>query len=137
MYSEMITPRFGDVDGLGHINNTVMPLWFEQARNPIFRIFNPEFDLNHWNLIMARIEIDFLKQLFFNQDVEIKSWISHIGHSSFEVTQEAWQNGEVGARGKAVCVYFDFDNQKPANIPEKFRSQLMKHFRQNQNVQVN
>jgi len=53
MYIETITPRFGDIDGLRHVNNTVIPGWFEQARNPIYRIFNPEFVFESWNLILA------------------------------------------------------------------------------------
>lgn len=37
MYLYDITPRFGDIDGLRHVNNTVIPGWFEQARNQIYR----------------------------------------------------------------------------------------------------
>ena len=31
-----LMPRFYETDGLGHINNTVIPKWFETARTPIF-----------------------------------------------------------------------------------------------------
>jgi len=39
MISETIKPRFLETDALGHINNTVVPGWFEGARDPVFRWF--------------------------------------------------------------------------------------------------
>ena len=32
MFHYETEPRFSDTDALGHINNTVYPVWFEQAR---------------------------------------------------------------------------------------------------------
>ena len=127
MYSMDVTPRFGDVDGLRHINNTVIPGWFEQARNPIYRIFNPDFDFDNWNLILARIEVDFNSQIFFNRDIQIKTWISNIGRSSFEVYQEAIQDERLCAKGKAVHVYYDFEQQKSVEIPASIRAFLNEH----------
>jgi len=54
MFSELITPRFSDTDALGHINNTMVPIWFEGARDPVFKLFMPELDPNNWQLILAR-----------------------------------------------------------------------------------
>jgi acyl-CoA thioester hydrolase len=127
MFSTTVTPRFGDIDGLRHVNNTMLPVWFEQARNPLFRFFNPDMDFEKWNLIMARIEVDFLSQMRFGTDVEIRSWVSRIGNSSFEVLQEAWQNGVCAARGRAVIVHFDFAAQKAVRIPETVRMSLSAH----------
>ena len=61
MYKTIVTPRFGDIDGLRHVNNTVLAVWFEQARNPVFRMFTPDLDLSYenWKLIMVRTEFDF------------------------------------------------------------------------------
>jgi len=124
MYSLIITPKFGDIDGLGHVNNTVIPGWFEQARNSIYRVFNPNFDFSSWNLILVRYEVDFVSQLFYDSDVEIRSFISNIGRSSFEVYQEAWQNGKICSKGKTVLVHFDFKNQKSVAIPDPIRAVL-------------
>jgi len=122
-----VTPRFGDVDGLRHVNNTVIPGWFEQARNPIYRIFNPEFEFDNWNLILARIEVDFIGQIFYNNDIHIKTWISNIGRSSFEVYQEAVQGERICAKGKAVHVHYDFKLQKSIEIPPRFKKDLEQH----------
>ena len=129
MFTEKITPRFGDIDGLRHINNAVLPVWFEMARNPIFRFFVPDLTVNYekWNLIMARLELDFVGQLMYGSDVEVRTSIEKIGNSSFTVYQEAWQNGKLGAKGKSVCVHFDFKQQKSKRIPQEIVEQLKQH----------
>lgn len=131
MFTETITPRFGDIDGLRHINNAVLPVWFEMARNPIFRFFVPDLTVNYekWNLIMARIELDFVGQLMYGSDVEVRTSIEKIGNSSFTVYQEAWQNGKLGAKGKSVCVHFDFKAQKSKPIPQEIVEQLKQHLK--------
>lgn len=127
MLTLSVTPRFGDIDALGHVNNTIIPIWFEQARNPIFRYFNPDFTFEKWNLILARIEVDFIAQIFFSFDVEIRTWISRVGRSSFEVYQEAWQNDKLCAKGKTVLVHFDFQIQKSVEIPHEIKEMLNEH----------
>lgn len=127
MYVMGITPRFGDIDGLRHVNNTVIPGWFEQARNQIYRVFNPAFEFETWNLILARYEIDFVRPLFINRDVEIRTWISRIGSSSFEVAQEALQDGAVCTRGKTVLVHYDFAASRAEPIPDAIRGELKEH----------
>jgi len=127
MYLFDITPRFGDIDGLRHVNNTVIPGWFEQARNPIYRIFNPDFAFDGWNLILARYEIDFVRPLVINGEVTVRTWVSKTGISSFEVSQEALQAGAVCTRGRTVLVHYDFGTGRPVPIPETIRELLRAH----------
>ena len=129
MFTEKVTPRFGDADGLRHINNTALVEWFEVGRNPIFRMFTPDLDLSYekWKLILVRTEFDYIDQMYYGIDVEIRSYITHIGNSSFTIGHEAWQNNELKAKGKAVLVHFDFLNQKSIPIPDSIRAQLQEH----------
>ena len=127
MYLERITPRFGDIDGLRHVNNTVIPGWFEQARNPIYRIFNPQFVFESWNLILARYEIDFVRPLVINGEVTVRTWVSRIGTSSFEIGQEALQGGSLCTRGATVLVHYDFSTSRPVTIPDAIRERLREH----------
>ncbi|WP_462273285.1 acyl-CoA thioesterase [Methanohalophilus sp.] len=129
MFKLTVTPRFGDVDGLRHVNNTVIPEWFEMGRNPIFRIFTPDLDLTpeKWRLIMARTEFDFLGEMYFDGDVEIRTYIARLGNSSFTIGHEAWQRGELKAKGKAVIVHYDFMEKKSLPIPPEIRTRLEEH----------
>lgn len=127
MFTLSITPRFYETDAFGHINNTVITGWFETAREPVFRLFNPSMQIKNLPLILARVEVDFVAQIYYGADIQIKTWIEQIGNSSFIVAHEAWQNDHCVARGKAVQVYFDFSTQKSGRIPDQFRDQLQQY----------
>lgn len=127
MFVMTVVPRFYETDALGHINNTVLSNWFEAAREPVFRIFNPALKLPEWNLILARVEIDYVAQTHYGQETEIRTWIEKIGNSSFVVAQEAWQGDVCVARGKAVQVFFNYATQKSEPLPAPYRAELEKH----------
>jgi acyl-CoA thioester hydrolase len=127
MFTMAITPRFYETDALGHINNTVLPCWFETARGPVFRLFNPALQLKEWNLILARVEVDFLAQIHFGHEVTIVTGIEKIGSASFVVIQEAWQKNLCVAQGKAVQVFFNYLTQKSEPLPASLRTKLDEH----------
>ncbi len=105
MFNLKVNPRFGDIDALGHVNNTVFPIWFEMARKPVMQIFDPELTLENFPLIMAHNDFDYLSPIYFKFEVEIKTWISKIGTKSFTVYHEAWQEGKLCTKGNCVIVY--------------------------------
>jgi len=127
MYTETITPRFSDTDALGHINNTMIPIWFEGARDPIFRLFTPELNLTQWPLILAKIDVNFEAQIYYGEPIEVRTYISRIGGASFDVFQEIWQNEKRVANGTAVLVHFDYSTQSSSPIPNAVRNKLNQH----------
>ena len=129
MFKSIIDVSSRDTDSLGHVNNTSLPLWFETSRNSFYKIFNPEMDLNPktWNLIMVHTEVDYLDQIFYGDDVEVRTFIKNIGNSSVKVYQEAWQNDDLKATGIAILVHFDFNTQQKVPIPENIKEELEKH----------
>ncbi|MFK7161623.1 thioesterase family protein [Marinospirillum sp. MEB164] len=127
MLSMTLTPGFTDTDAMGHINNTRLPVWFELARNDLFRFFIPDLDPQKWCLIIARIEVDFVGELFYGQEVEIRTQIARIGNASFVVQQEAWQEGRLGARGQATLVHYDFTTKKTQPLTPAQREALTPH----------
>jgi len=130
MLSIKITPRFGDMDILGHVNNIVPAQWFEMGRTAVMKFFDPELTLSRktFPLIMAHSEYDFVGQLFF-KEVEIKTWISKIGTKSFTVYHEAWQEGRLCVKGIAVIVHYDFNTEKSTPIPDDKRKLLEEHLK--------
>ena len=117
-FSELFSPRFSDTDALGHINNTMVPIWFEGAREGVFKWFTPNLDLSKWKLILAKIEVNFHGQMFYAQETEVRTYIGRIGGSSFDVYQEIWQQNELRSSGIAVMVHFDYQQQKAVKIPQ-------------------
>jgi len=127
MYTLTVQPRFSETDALGHLNNTTLPVWFEQARTPIFKLFVPTLAINDWNLILAKTEIEFVREIFYGHDVKIKTYIEHLGNSSFVVYQEVWQQQQLAAKGRATMVHFDHDTKKSMSIPDAIRKVLSEH----------
>ena len=129
MFTITVSPRFGDVDVLGHINNTAPAIWFEQARNPFFRFFSPDLVISHntWPLIMAHTDFDFVDELFFGHDVEIRTYVSRIGTKSFTLYHEAWQREKMCVKGNAVIVYYNFITRQSEPVPDDKRRLLEAH----------
>jgi acyl-CoA thioester hydrolase len=119
--------RFYETDALQHVSNTALVGWFETARLPIFKYFTPELDLSNWPLILANYNVDFLEQIYLAHPVEVKTWISRIGNSSFMVYQELWQSNLKKAKGTTTLVRFDYKSKKSVRIPDHIRTKLEEH----------
>lgn len=127
MLIHTIRPRFCDTDALGHINNTVIPVWFLEAREPILRMFAPDADLQRGGIAVVRIELDYLAETRFGEDVEIRTTVNHIGNSSFRLHQEVLQGGTITARGLTTLVNFDARSRRSAPIAGRARTALGEH----------
>ncbi|MEL7346269.1 MAG: thioesterase family protein [Pseudomonadota bacterium] len=127
MFETTLTPRVAETDGAGHINNTVLPVWFEAGRRGIFRILTPDLSFARWRATVVRLEIDYHAQIYLTEEVTIRTWIAHLGTKSFTVAEEAWQGERHCASGKAVYVYFNIAAQRSEPIPDDVRSALSAH----------
>lgn len=127
MFSSIFCPRFTDTDALGHINNTNVPIWFEGARDPVFKLFIADLDPKKWNLILAKIDVIFHSQMHYGSEMEVKTYIGRIGNSSFNVYQELWQNETKCASGTAVLVHFCYKQQKTLQIPQNIITKMQAH----------
>ena len=104
----VISPRFSEVDVLGHVTNTALPVWFEHGRLPIFLHFSQTGNMRDLSLILRRYEIDFLKQIQAGHEVRIETRIEAIGRSSLSIVQQAFQQQRQVASGRCVMVHFDY-----------------------------
>jgi acyl-CoA thioester hydrolase len=127
MFRFQIEPRLSETDGLGHINNTVPPVWFEEARKDLLRIMNPEMHLRGWNIILKKYEIEFFHQIYHLDVVDIETYLEKIGKSSLVVRQKAVQSGKLVVTAKTVLIHFDFDAGGPTPIPDDVRGLLEAH----------
>lgn len=127
MFTEIIKPRFLETDALGHINNNTYGVWFEAARDEIFRIFMPKVNIKEWNLIMAHSSFDFLKEVFWGKEVVVKTAITKLGNSSIELNHAAYQDGNLCTIGKCILIHYNFVTKTSVKIPDDIRVILEKH----------
>lgn len=127
MFTFELEPRFVDCDGLGHISHTILPIWFEEARRPIFETFNPTLSLKTWNLILKQFQVEISHQIWHGSPVRIETVLEHLGNSSLVVVQRLFQSEKHVADGRTVLIHFDYGTQRPAPIPDGIRRQLEPH----------
>lgn len=130
VYKKIIEPRVSETDGIGHINNTTIPIWFEAARNEIFKLFTPDNSFENWKMIILNMNVDYVNQIYFGRNVEVYTWVKRIGNSSLQLYEEIHQDNRLCAIGSVTYVNFNLKTQKSEPIPEKIRSELELHFYQ-------
>ncbi|MCQ6266742.1 acyl-CoA thioesterase [Fictibacillus sp. WQ 8-8] len=134
MFKTIIEPRVSETDGVGHINNTTIPIWFEAGRNKLFKLFTPDSSFENWKMIILNMNVDYVDQIYFGKDAEVYTWVKRIGNTSLELYEEIRQDNRLCAKGTAVYVNHDVKKGKSEVIPEDIRSELEKH-RYSENVE--
>ena len=119
-----IVPRVSETDGVGHINNVFIPIWFEAGRRDIFRIFSPNLDFVNWKLALVKVTVEYVDQLYLAENVEIRTGIKKIGNSSFTIKEEIYQTNRLCAKGEAIYVNYNFKEKKSEPIPNEIRDKL-------------
>ena len=76
-----IVPRVSETDGVGHINNVFVPIWFEAGRREIFRIFSPNLDFVNWKLALVKVTVEYLDQLYLAENVEVRTCLLYTSPS--------------------------------------------------------
>lgn len=127
MFTYDIQPRFLETDALGHINNNTYGVWFEAARDDIFKIFIPNLNPKEWNLIVAHTSFDFLSEVHYGKEVVVKTAIEKIGNSSFTIIHAIYQDGRLCTTGKCIMIYFDHNEKKSISIPNDKKEILESH----------
>lgn len=127
MFETIIHPRVSETDAVGHINNTVVPVWFEAGRNELFEIFGPTDNFSNWRMIVAGFAVDFAHELVFHAPVTVRTWIERIGNSSLTLHEELHQLGTRCATGRTTYVHVDPATMRPARISDAIREQLTPH----------
>ena len=115
-----IEVQFRDLDTLGHVNNAVFLSYLEAARLEYLRRLGGLPALP--SLVVARIEIDFLKPVFLGQTVAIGARVSQIGGKSFRMDHLIWAGEEVVCRVHSVLVWTQ--NDQPIRVPDSIRQQI-------------
>lgn len=91
-HHDVIQTRFQDLDILGHINNVAMAVLFESARVRFNRALGLLRPGSH-RFLVARVEVNYLAEGSFPDDVAAYHGIGRIGTRSWEILGMLAQNG--------------------------------------------
>jgi acyl-CoA thioester hydrolase len=125
VHTERIATRWGDMDAMGHVNNTVYFRYMEQARIGWFDALVPEAEA--WKttgIVIVNASCNFKRPINYPGTVEVKVFVGAPGGSSVPTFYELSIEGEIYADGAATVVFIDMQQQKPVRIPEAIRGLL-------------
>lgn len=125
--------RWGDMDVLGHVNNTIYFRYMETGRIAFLEEVGGHFGVAGEGPVIVTAYCTFVKQLKYPGDIEIRTYAGAAGRSSFEVTHEIslvdedGRADEVYAHGGGKVVWINFAAQKSTPVPARVKAALPMH----------
>jgi len=101
--------RWSDIDSYGHVNNVKYVEYFQEARIQFVReALESEEAAELGSFVVARVDVDYRRPLEFQTDpVWVRTWVTRIGRSSFELQAAVCDGAGVYATSRAIAVGFD------------------------------
>ena len=122
VHVEKIPVRWGDMDAMGHVNNTVYFRYMEQARIAWFEALVPRADAwGEISIVIVNASCNFKRPINYPGTVEVRVFAGAPGGSSVPTFYELGLEGEIYADGAATVVFVGPD-QKPLRIPDRIRA---------------
>jgi acyl-CoA thioester hydrolase len=125
MMRTVITPiqmRFNDIDGFGHVNNSVYNEYLDCGRvDYLNQIPGIDFLSGTQRLVVVHIETDFLRPSYMGDDLAVHTQIDKIGEKSITMTQTIiGTKNEVKLKSRSVMSTFNIDNDTSFILPENW-----------------
>ena len=129
-FSVPVTVRFSETDMFGHLNNTVPFTYFEFARIEYLKhVGLMENWLDHKGqeiIVVADLQCDYLKQVFFDEVLRIYVKVDSVGNSSADVHYMAKNiNNEAVFTGRGSIVQINKGTGKSITWTEKEKSLIV------------
>jgi acyl-CoA thioester hydrolase len=127
VHVERMPIRWGDMDAMGHVNNTLYFRYLEIARIAWFEKIGCAPNPQGEGPLIVNAFCNFHKQLEYPGEIVVTMYASAPGRSSFEswaTIHRADDAATVYASGGATTVWVDFPKQKSVAMPEWFRAFL-------------
>jgi acyl-CoA thioester hydrolase len=123
---EMVIPiRWGDMDAMGHVNNTLYFRYMEIIRIEwLHRIGGPPDRLAEGPVIVNAF-CNFIRQLSYPGDVLARQYVANPGRTSFDTFVTLERSDEPGvfyATGGATTVWINFPQEKSVVLPDWLRA---------------
>ena len=125
VYEMRIPIRWGDMDAMKHVNNTVYFRYLETCRIDWMHSTGSMLDHAGEGPVIVNAFCNFYKQLAYPGDVLIKLYVSDPGRTTFEswgTMERADQPGVICAAGGATTIWVDFTKQKATTLPDWLRA---------------
>ena len=127
VHTSRMAIRWGDMDAMGHVNNTVYFRYMEQTRIEWFYGVAQKLGAEPYAAqgpVIVNASCTFLEPLVYPGEVEVKMYCGDPGRSSFVSHYEISMNAKKYAEGAAKMVWIDLQTGRSMPLPELLRSCL-------------
>ena len=127
VYEIDIPIRWGDMDAMGHVNNTVYFRYMEQARISWMEALGHQGG-DAEGMLVVNAHCTFVRQLEYPGTVRVRHYVGAVGRSSFELYDEMVRTddpGTVYAHGGAKGVWCDYAAKKSKTLPDAVRAAIL------------
>jgi acyl-CoA thioester hydrolase len=125
-FSMEVTPRYGDLDPMGHINNVAIAGMFETGRV----MFHQQLRAHPRDLgvrwLVAAVSVNYLDEMHMPHPVTIASGLRRIGNTSWTILAAAFQEDECCATCETVMVARGGLDSGP--LDEELRARMVPFF---------
>jgi acyl-CoA thioester hydrolase len=121
VYELRIPIRWGDMDAMGHVNNTTYFRYLETIRIDWMHSIGCQPDPQGEGPVIVNAFCNFYKQLEYPGDVLVRMYVSDPARSTFEswgTMERADSPGVIYAAGGATTMWVNFPAQKSAPLPD-------------------
>ena len=122
-HAKEIEIRWRDLDSFGHVNHVVFLTYLEEARDEWLgrALENPD---DVWGYVVARVEIDYRRELRLEDDVVVaRCRLERLGTSSVTTRETiSSRGGELAAEAVAVLVARDEQTGRSRPIDDRERA---------------
>ena len=118
--------QFYETDAQGIVHHSNYFRYLEEARGELLRSLGfPYSDIRRmgYEVVLLSASCDFLKPLFYDQELEVRLFLSHIDRFTFSFEYELWAEGI--KRAKATTRHAVIRDGKLASIPKEIREKLL------------
>jgi acyl-CoA thioester hydrolase len=123
---EMVIPiRWGDMDAMGHVNNTLYFRYMEIVRIEWMHSVGATPDPSGVGPVIVNAFCNFIQQLEYPGDILARHYVASPGRSSFQtyITLERTDRpGSIYASGGAKTVWIDFPKGRSEPLPPWLRA---------------
>ncbi|MDI1434717.1 acyl-CoA thioesterase [Polyangium sorediatum] len=122
-----IAVLWGDIDALGHVNNTRYFGWLEETRLAYLRMIGVDLSTGASQTpVLASTSVDFLRPVFWPDSVRVEGKTTRLGRTSLTMDYRMTSVGQqaVVATGSAVVVLLAPNTGRPVPIPDLIRDAI-------------
>ena len=124
-FSTEISVRIGDINAANHVGNDAIIQIIAEGRARFLRRYGyQELDIEGAGLIMADVAVVYKSEAFYGDilvvDVGVSDFTTYGCDFIYRVTNKKTEKEIV--RAKNGFVFFDYEQRKPVNVPEKFKA---------------